>query len=88
LFQITYPGIIKPEPIEGQLEIEILVDLGYRVVNVLLVVTIAIITALVKETVQEFASDLPKTIISDDIGVFSGPKSMGWRGIPVVALTV
>lgn len=84
MFKTTYPGIIKPEPIEGQLEVEILVDLRYRVVDVLLVVTIAIITTLIKETVQEFAADLLKTSLGDDIGTFSWAKSMGWRAKPVV----
>jgi hypothetical protein len=84
VFQITYPGIIKPEPIERKLEVEIFVYLRYRVVDVLLVVTIAIITTPIKETIQEFAADLLETSLSDDIGRFSWAKSMGWRTIPVV----
>jgi hypothetical protein len=84
LFQDTYPGIIKPEPKEGKLEVEILVDLRYRVVNVLLVVSIAIITTLIKETIQEFTADLLETSLRNDIGCFSRAKSMGWRTKPIV----
>lgn len=84
MFQIAYPGIIKPKPIEGKLEVEILVDLRYGVMDVLLVVTIAIIATLIEETIQEFAADLLETSLSDDISRFSRAKSMGWRTKPAV----
>jgi hypothetical protein len=60
------------------------VDLRYGVVDVRLVVALAIITALIKETVQEFAANLLKTSLGDDIGAFSRAEPMGWRAKPVV----
>jgi accessory gene regulator protein AgrB len=81
---MPYPGIIKPESIEGKLEVEIIVDLWYGIVDVLLVVAITIITTLIKETIQEFAAYLLKARLSDDVGTFSRAKSMGWRTKPVV----
>lgn len=84
MFQIAYPGIIKPEPIEGKLEVEILVDLRYGVMDVLLVITIAIIATLIEETIEEFAADVLETSLGDDIGRFSRAESMGWRTNPAV----
>jgi hypothetical protein len=66
------------------LEVKILVDLRYRVVDILLIVTIAIITAEIKEAVQEFTAYLPETSLSDDICIFSWANSMSWRTIPVI----
>ena len=81
----TYPGVIKPESKKGKLEVKILVNLWYGIVDVRLVVTIAVVAALVKETVQEFAADLPQASLSDDVGIFTRSNSMGWWSISVVS---
>ena len=85
LSENTYPGVIKPESIKGQLEVKILVDLWYGIVDVCLVVTIAVVTAFVKETVQEFTADLPQASFSDDVGIFIWSNSMGWWSMSVVS---
>jgi hypothetical protein len=66
------------------LEVKILVDLWHGIVDVRLVVAIAVVAALVKETVQEFAADLPQASLSDDVGNFIRSSSMGWWSKPVV----
>jgi len=67
------------------LEVKILVDLWYGIVDVCLVVTIAVIAPFVKETVQEFTADLPQANLSDDVGIFIRSKSMGWWSKSVVS---
>jgi len=67
------------------LEVKILVDLWYGIVDVCLVVTIAVVTAFVKETVQEFTADLPQASFSDDVGIFIWSNSMGWWSMSVVS---
>lgn len=84
LFDITHPGIIEPKSIEGQLEVKILVDLRYGVVDVLLIITIAIITTLIEEAIHEIAADLPETSLGDDVGLFFWAESMGRRTKPVI----
>jgi hypothetical protein len=66
------------------LEVEILVDLWYGIVDVCLVVAIVVIAPFVKETVQEFAADLLEASLSDDVGIFTRSNSMGRRSISVV----
>lgn len=83
LSENTYPGVIKPESIKGQLEVKILVDLWYGIVDVCLVVAIAVVAPFVKETVQEFTADLPQANLSDDVGIFIRSKSLGWWSISV-----
>jgi hypothetical protein len=65
------------------LEVKILVDLWYGIVDVGLVVTIAVVAAFVKETVQEFSTDVPQASLSDDVGNFIQSWSMGWWTISV-----
>jgi hypothetical protein len=57
--------------------------LWYGIVDVCLVVTIAVVAALVKETVQEFTADLPQASFSDDVGIFIWSNSMDWWSISV-----
>ena len=84
LSENTYPGVIEPESIERQLEVKILVNLRYGIVDVCLVVTIAVVTTQVKETVQELTADLPQTGLSDDVGIIIRSKSMGWWSMSVL----
>jgi len=67
------------------LEVKILVDLWYGIVDVCLVVTIAVVAAFVKEAVQEFSADLPQASLSDDVGNLLRSNSMGWWSISVVS---
>jgi hypothetical protein len=62
-----------------------LVDLWNRIVDVCLVVPIAVVTAFVKETVQEFTADLPQASLRDDVGNFIRSKSMCWWSKSVVS---
>lgn len=54
----TYSRVIETEAEERQLEVEVLVDLLVRRVNVSLQVALVFGTALVEEPVHEVASDL------------------------------
>jgi VanZ family protein len=84
LSENTYPGVIKAESIKGQLEVKILVDLWYGIVDVCLVVSIAVVAAFVKETVQEFFADSRQASLSDDVGSFFRSNSLGWWSVSVV----
>lgn len=48
----TYPGVVVAEAVEGQLEVEVLVDLRHGVMNVTLIIGVVFgIVALVEEAV-------------------------------------
>ena len=59
-------------------------DLWYGIVDICLVVTIVVVAALVKETVQEFFADLPQASLSDDVSIFIRSNSIGWWSNSVV----
>lgn len=84
LFENTYPCVIIPEPKKGQLEVKIFVDLRHGIVDVRLVVAVAVIAALVIETVQEFAPDLLESSLSDDVDILMRSNLVGRRCKSVV----
>lgn len=57
----THPRIIEAEAEERQLEVEVLMDLLVRRVNVCLQVALVLRTSLIKEPVHELSSDLLQT---------------------------
>lgn len=63
----THPSIIKPKPKERKLKVEILMDLGSGGVDVPLVVSDALVAALVVEPVHKVASDLGQPCIGNDV---------------------
>ena len=77
----THSGVVESESIERQLKIEVFVNLRNRGMNVMLVITIAIITTSVKETVQEFTANLPQTSLCKYVGTFTLSHPMGRRSI-------
>lgn len=67
LCKSTHPSIIKPKPKERKLKVEILMDLGSGGVDVPLVVSDALVAALVVEPVHKVASDLGQPCIGNDV---------------------
>lgn len=65
---MTHPGIVEPETEERQLEVEILVNLRRRRVDVLLVVAPVFGTALVEVPVHELGADLRQALLRDAEG--------------------
>lgn len=63
-----YAGVVEPEAEERQLEVEVLVHLGHRGVDVPLVVTDVFRTTLAVERVEEVASDLGQPGRGDGVG--------------------
>lgn len=81
LFSVTrpYPGIVEAETEEGQLEIEVLVDLRRRGVYVALVITDVLIATLVVEPVQKVGADLRESLRGDDVRLSIVLVRRGWQ---------
>lgn len=65
----TYTCVVKSEPKEGQLKVEVLMDLWRGGVYIPLVVSNILITTLVVEPVHEVRSDLLESLRCDNIGL-------------------